>query len=255
MAAKATPPIIDVIATSLEDLLKKLDGRTLTRFDGRSATLRTAAAPVVAINITRRQRVLSAIANPNIAYILLSLGTLGLTIELWSPGAVLPGIVGGVSLLLAFFALQVLPINFAGLLLMIFGLVLLALEIKVTSYGLLTVGGVISLIFGSLMLIDSPAPELQLSIPLVLSVVIGFTAIAAFLVRLALASQRRAPVTGVEGLVGEGGIALGPIVPGVPGRVRVHGESWSAVANEAIASGDRVKTTQVDGLTLTVRKE
>jgi membrane-bound serine protease (ClpP class) len=254
-AANATPPIVDLIAASLDDLLKKLDGRTVTRFDGRSATLRTAAATVVAVNMTRRQRILSAIANPNIAYLLLSLGTLGLTIELWSPGAVLPGVVGGVSLLLAFFALQVLPINFAGLLLMIFGLVLLALEIKVTSYGLLTVGGVISLIFGSLMLIDSPAPELQLSIPLVLSVVVGFAAIAAFLVRLALASQRRIPITGVEGLVGEGGIALGPIAPGVPGRVRVHGESWSAVADEAIAGGDRVKTTRVDGLTLTVRKE
>jgi membrane-bound serine protease (ClpP class) len=254
-AAKAAPPIIDVIATSFDDLLKKLDGRTITRFDGRSATLRTAAATVVAIHMTRRQRILSAIAHPNIAYILLSLGTLGLTIELWSPGAVLPGVVGGLSLLLAFFALQVLPINFAGLLLMIFGLVLLALEIKVTSYGLLTVGGVISLIFGSLMLIDSPAPELQLSIPLVLSVVAGFTAIAAFLVRLALASQRAVPVTGVEGLVGEAGIALEPIAPGSPGRVRVHGESWWARASEPIAIGDRVRTAAVDGLTLTVRKE
>ena len=254
-AAKATPPIIDVVATSFDDLLKKLDGRTLTRFDGRSATLRTAGATVVPIAMTRRQRILSAIAHPNIAYILLSLGTLGLTIELWSPGAVLPGVVGGLSLLLAFFALQVLPINFAGLLLMIFGLVLLALEIKVTSYGLLTVGGVISLIFGSLMLIDSPAPELQLSIPLVLSVVVGFTAIAVFLVRLALASQRAAPVTGVEGLVGEVGVALEPILPGTSGRVRVHGESWSAIASEPIAIGDRVRTAGVNGLTLTVRKE
>jgi membrane-bound serine protease (ClpP class) len=133
--------------------------------------------------------------------------------------------------------------------------VLLALEIKVTSYGLLTVGGVISLIFGSLMLIDSPAPELQLSIPLVLSVVVGFTAIAVFLVRLALASLRTVPVTGVEGLVGEVGVALEPIAPGSPGRVRVHGESWSAVAGESIAIGDRVRTAEVNGLTLTVRKE
>ena len=123
--------------------------------------------------MTLRQRILSAIAHPNIAYILLSLGTLGLTIELWSPGAILPGVVGGLSLLLAFFALQVLPINYAGLLLMLFGLLLFALEMKVTSYGLLTIGGIISLVFGSLMLIDSPAPELQLSLGLVLSVVLG----------------------------------------------------------------------------------
>ena len=212
-AMKATPPLIDVVATSLDDLLKKLDGRTVKRFDGRIATLRTASATVVPIQMTLRQRILSAIAHPNIAYILLSLGTLGLTIELWSPGAVLPGVVGGLSLLLAFFALQVLPINFAGLLLMLFGLLLFALEIKVTSYGLLTVGGIISLIFGSLMLIDSPAPELQLSLALVVSVVLGFTAIAAFLVRLALTSQRGAPVTGVEGLIGEQGLALEPIWP------------------------------------------
>lgn len=253
-AMKATPPLIDVVATSVDDLLKKLDGRTVKRFDGRSATLHTASATIVPIEMTLRQRILSVIAHPNVAYILLSLGTLGLTIELWSPGAVLPGVVGGLSLLLAFFALQVLPINFAGLLLMLFGLMLFALEIKVTSYGLLTVGGIISLIFGSLMLIDSPAPELQLSLALVVSVVLGFTAIAAFLVRLALQSQRVAPVTGVDGLIGEGGIALEPIVPGVPGRVRVHGEIWRALANEPIASGEPTTVTKIDGLTLTVRR-
>ena len=202
-ALKATPPLVDLVATSLDDLLKKIDGRTVRtirrhvrdaahRVGDRRADRDDAAA-------AHPQRV----AHPNIAYILLSLGTLGLTIELWSPGAMLPGVVGGLSLLLAFFALQVLPINFAGLLLMLFGLVLFALEIKVTSYGLLSIGGIISLIFGSLMLIDSPAPELQLSLGLILSVVLGFTAIAAFLVRLALASQRAVPVTGVEGLIGE----------------------------------------------------
>src|SRR5688500_7981333 len=143
-------PLIDLVATSRDDLLKKLDGRTATRFDGSSVTLKTASASVVSIEMTLRQRILSAIAHPNIAYILLSLGTLGLTIELWSPGAVLPGVVGGLSLLLAFFALQVLPINYVGLLLMLFGLVLFALEIKVTSFGLLTIGGIISLILGSL---------------------------------------------------------------------------------------------------------
>jgi membrane-bound serine protease (ClpP class) len=254
-AAKAAPPLVDLVATSFDDLLKKLDGRTVTRFDGRSATLRTASVTIVPIAMTWRQRILSAVAHPNIAYILLSLGMLGLTIELWSPGAVLPGVVGGLSLLLAFFALQVLPINFVGLLLMLFGLVLFALEIKVTSYGLLTIAGIVSLIFGSLMLIDSPAPELQLSLGLILSVVLGFTAIAAFLVRLALRSQRIAPVTGVEGLIGEIGRALDPIVPGTPGRIRVHGEIWNAVANEAIASGDRTTVTNVHGLTLTVRKE
>lgn len=254
-AVNAAPPLIDLVATSLDDLLKQLDGRTIKRFDGQSTTLRTAQATVVPIEMTLRQRILSAIAHPNIAYILLSLGTLGLTIELWSPGAVLPGVVGGLSLLLAFFALQVLPVNYVGLLLMLFGLVLFGLEFTVTSYGLLTIGGIISLLFGSLMLIDSPLPELQLSLPLVGAVVLGFTGIAAFLVRLAVASQRRSAVTGIAGLVGERGSALEPIAPGVPGQVRVHGEIWTAVAGEPVGIGERVTVTDIDGLTLTVRKE
>jgi membrane-bound serine protease (ClpP class) len=253
-ALKAAPPLIDVIATDVPDLLKKIDGRTITRFDGRTVTLHTGSAAIVTVAMTLRQRILSAVAHPNIAYILLTLGTLGLTIELWNPGAVLPGVVGGLSLLLAFFALQVLPVNYAGLLLMLFGLLLLALEIKVTSFGLLTAGGVISLIFGSMMLIDSPAPELQLSLSVVIPVVLGFTAIAALLVRLGLAAQRTPPVSGAEGLLSETGEALTPITPGTPGSVRVHGEIWRATANEPITEGDRVRVIHIDGLTITVRK-
>jgi membrane-bound serine protease (ClpP class) len=254
-ALNATPPIVDVVATSLDDLLKQLDGRTIRRFDGRATMLRTASATVVPIAMTFRQRILSGIAHPNIAYMLLSLGMLCLTIELWSPGAILPGVVGGLSLLLAFFALQVLPINYVGLLLMLFGLVLFALEIKVTSFGLLTIGGIISLILGSLMLIDSPAPELQLSLSLILSVVLGFTAIAASLIRLAVKAQKIATVTGAEGLIGETGRAIDSIAPGATGRVQVHGEIWNAIATDAIAIGDRATVTHVHGLTLTVRKE
>jgi membrane-bound serine protease (ClpP class) len=254
-ALKASPPLIDLIATDVGDLLKKLDGRTVSRFDGRTVTLRTAGARVVPIEMSLRQRILSAVAHPNIAYILLSLGMLGLTIELWNPGSILPGAVGGLSLLLAFFALQVLPVNYAGLLLMLFGLLLLALEIKVTSFGLLTVGGLLSLIFGSMMLIDSPAPELQISLSVVLSVVLGFTAIATFLIRLALAAHRAVPVTGTDGLINEVGEALTELEPGRAGSVRAHGEIWSAMATEPIARGDRVRVTHIDGLTLTVRKE
>jgi membrane-bound serine protease (ClpP class) len=254
-ALKATPPLIDLIAVDIPDLLKKLDGRTLTRFDGSTVVLHVANAIVVPVAMTLRQKILSAIAHPNVAYILLSLGTLGLTIELWSPGAIVPGIVGGLCLLLAFFALQVLPINYAGLLLMLFGLLLLGLEVKVTSFGLLTIGGVLSLIFGSMMLIDSTAPELQLSLGLIVPVVLGFTAIAVFLVRLGLASQRRPAVTGPEGMLNEAGEAIAAIEPGMPGRVRVHGEIWRAVSNDRIAPGDPVRITNVEGLTLTVRKE
>ena len=251
----ARPSLIDMVARDVPDLLKKLDGRAVTRFDGSTVTLHTASASVTTIETTLRQRILSAIAHPNVAYILMSLGMLGLTIELWTPGAVLPGVVGGLCLLLAFFALQVLPVNYTGLLLMLFGLTLLALEVKVTSFGLLTIGGVLSLIFGSMMLIDSPAPELQVSLSLVISIVLGFTAIAAFLVRLAVKAQRMPPVTGTEGMLHEIGEALTPIEPGHPGTVLVHGEVWRAVSHGHIARGDRVRAAQVDGLTLTVRKE
>src|SRR6185369_17342676 len=135
---------------------------------------------------------------------------LGLTIELWSPGAVLPGVAGGLCLLLAFFALQVLPMNFAGLLLILFGLILFALDIKVTSYGLLTAGGLASLIFGSMILMDSSVPELQLSLRVVLPVVFGFAGIAMFLVRIGMASQRQPAVTGPAAMIGEVGVALTP---------------------------------------------
>jgi membrane-bound serine protease (ClpP class) len=253
-ALAATPPLVDLLATDVTDLLAKLDGRTVRRFEGATVVLETTGASLVAVEMTQRQRILSAIANPNIAFMLLSLGVLGLTIELWSPGAILPGIVGGVSLLLAFFALQMLPVNYAGLLLILLGLLLLGLEIKVTSYGMLTVGGVISLVFGSMILIDAPEPELQLSLQFVVPVVIGFTAIGVFLVRLALVAQRMRSVTGESGMVGAVADVLQPIAPDRPGQVRAHGEIWRAAAPEAIDAGARVRVTGIEGLTLTVEK-
>jgi len=254
-ALNASPPLIDLVAPDIPELLRRLDGRTVTRFDGATIVLKTAGAQVVPIQMTLRQRVLSAIAHPEVAFILLTLGTLGLTIELWSPGAVLPGVAGGLCLLLAFFALQILPVNYAGLLLMLFGLLLLMLEVKITSYGLLTAGGLASLLFGSMILMDSSVPELQLSLRLVLPIVIGLASIVIFLVRLAVASQRRPPVTGVARMIGEFGYALTSIEPGRAGRVATHGEIWRAIAGEPIAEGDRLRITEVDGLTVTVRKE
>ena len=253
-ALSASPPLIDLVAADVPELLRKLDGRSVMRFDGTALVLRTAGADMVQIEMNWRQRLLSAIAHPNIAYILLSLGTLGLTIELWSPGAVLPGVAGGLCLLLAFFALQILPVNYAGLLLILFGLSLLVLEVKVTSYGLLTAGGIASLTFGSMILMDTSVPELQLSLRLVLPMVVGVSAVAIFLTRLAVASQRQPPVTGVAGMIGEVGRALTDIEPGTTGRVATHGEIWTATATESIARGDPISVTRVEGLTLTVRK-
>jgi len=254
-ALNASPPLIDLVVSGTPELLRRLDGRTVTRFDGATIVLKTAGAQVVPVEMTLRQRVLSAIAHPEVAFILLTLGTLGLTIELWSPGAVLPGVAGGLCLLLAFFAFQILPVNYAGLLLMLFGLLLLMLEVKITSYGLLTAGGLASLLFGSMILMDSSVPELQLSLRLVLPIVFGLASIVVFLVRLAVASQRRQPVTGVAGMIGELGYALTSIEPGRVGRAATHGEIWRAIAREPIAEGDRLRITNVDGLTVTVRKE
>jgi membrane-bound serine protease (ClpP class) len=254
-ARTASPPLIDLIASDVPDLVRQLDGRSITRFDGTAVVLKTAGAQIVPVAMSLRQRVLSTVANPTVAYMLMSLGMLGLTIELWSPGAILPGIVGGVSLLLAFFALQLLPVNYAGLLLILLGLLLLGLEIKVTSYGLLTAGGLVSLVFGSMILMDSSVPELQLSLWVVLPVVVGFTGIAAILVRLGLKAMRQPPATGEAGMIDRIGEALTAIEPEVPGRVAIRGEIWQATAPEAIPQGAAVQIVKIDGLTLTVRKK
>jgi membrane-bound serine protease (ClpP class) len=255
-AIGASPPLIDLIASDLNDLLRQANGRTVTRFDGTAVVLRTENATIVPVEMSLRQRVLSAVAHPNVAYLLLSLGTLALTIELWSPGAVLPGVVGGVCLLLAFFAFSILPVNYAGLLLILFGLVLLMLEIKVTSYGLLTGGGLVSLALGSMILMDSPLPELQVSLRIVLPVVLGFATVAVLLVRLAVAAQRQPAVTGLTAMIGEPGVALTTIDPHRNGRVSTHGEIWQArAAEQPIAEGTRVRTTAIEGLTLIVRKD
>ena len=254
-ALSASPPLIDLVAVDLDDLLKQLDGRTVTRFDGSTVVLRTAGAETLALEMSLRQRILSALAHPNIAYLLLSLGMLGLTIELWNPGAVLPGVAGGICLLLAFFTFQVLPVNYAGLLLILFGVALFVLEIKVTSYGVLSAGGVISLLFGSMILMDSSAPELQVSLNVIIPVVLGVSAVLIFLVRLAVASQRRRSVTGPSGMIDGGGVALTAFSSGTAGRVATHGEIWRAVADEPVAEGDTVRITAVDGLTLTVRRD
>jgi membrane-bound serine protease (ClpP class) len=251
-ALGAAPPLIDLIANDVPDLVRKVDGRSVTRFDGRTETLHTAGAATTFVPMTWPQRVLSGVAHPQVAYLLLTLGTLGLTIELWSPGAILPGIAGGICLLLAFFAFQVLPVSYAGVLLILFGLALLVLEVKVASFGLLAVGGIVSLLFGSMMLIDSPLPELQVGLRLIIPVTLGVACVLLFLVRLAVQSQRTPPVTGPSGMVGELAQVLTPIEPGRPGSVRAHGEIWSATSEDPIDVGRKVRITGMSGLVLRV---
>ena len=242
-ALKASPPLIELVAPSIAELLEKLDGRT--------ATLKTSGASVERVDMTRRQQFLSAIAHPQIAYLLLSLGMLGLTVELWNPGAVIPGVVGGLSLLLAFFAFQVLPVNTIGLLLVVFGIALLILEIKLPSFGVLGVGGAVSLLFGSLML-TREIPGIRVGYGVIVPTVLALAGIILVLGRLALQAQRAPSVTGVEGLIGEEGRTLTAIEPGGMGQVGVHGEIWRATSRDPIAPGAPVRVASVNGLTIFV---
>jgi len=245
--------VIDCVAGSLDDLLVQLDGRQVELISG-PHTLHTVNARVESHSMNWRDRVLSTIANPNVAYLLLMLGTMGLAMELWNPGAIFPGVVGAIALLLAFFALQVLPVNQAGLLLLVVGVILLLLEIKVTSYGALTIGGVASLTLGSILLFDSPGALSRLSWSIIVPVVVCTTLFFLFVVGAGLRAQRRRPVTGPEGMVGERGRADTALTPA--GRVAVHGEYWWARAADApVAAGEAVVVTAIEeGRRLVVRR-
>jgi membrane-bound serine protease (ClpP class) len=251
-ALGASPPLIDVVAQDVPDLLRKLDGRTVRRFNGTMTVVRTADAVIRTMEMSRRQRFLSAIAHPQIAYILLTLGLLGLTVEFWNPGAIAPGVAGGVCLLLAFFALQILPVNTTAVLLVVFGVALLLLEVKVPSFGALGIGGTVSLVIGSVMMtrtVPGVAVPLRFIIPVALSV----AGILLFLGRLGLQAQRQRPVTGAEALIGLLGRVRTPVTPDAAGQIDVRGEIWRAESTVPLGAGDSVRVTAVDGLTLMVQ--
>jgi membrane-bound serine protease (ClpP class) len=250
-ALAAKPPLIDFVASDVHDLLAKVDGRSITRFDGRTVTISSAGARIVDLAMTRRQQFLSAIAHPQIAYLLMTLGILGITVELWNPGAIAPGVVGGVCLLLAFFAFQVLPVSTAGVLLILFGLFLLILEIKIPSFGVLGLGGVLSLVVGSLML-PGNVPGVALRPGVVVPVALAMSAILVFLGRLAVRAQRQPAATGARAMIGRRGRALAAMSPDRPAQIAVHGEIWTATTAAPVAEGDQVEVVGVDGLTLRV---
>jgi membrane-bound serine protease (ClpP class) len=254
-AIEAMPPLVDLNARDVNELIDRLDGRTITRFDGRRAILRTRGAELRRVEMSRRQRFLGAIAHPQVAYILMTLGILGLTVELWNPGAVLPGVAGGLCLLLAFFAFQILPVNTIGLLLILFGLALLILELKLPSFGALGVGGTISLVVGSVMMTRATVPGVDVALGGVVAVALGLAAVFLFLGRLALAAQRRPAVSGREGMLGAVGRARDALMPGIPGYLDVRGEMWRAVSRAPIAAGQQVRVIAIEGLTLVVEPE
>ncbi|MBI2218596.1 MAG: nodulation protein NfeD [Candidatus Rokubacteria bacterium] len=242
--------VIDVVASSVTELLDTVDGRTVKTVKG-SVTLATRDARVKPIEVGFRDRFLNVITDPNVAYVLMMLGMLGLFFELSNPGVILPGVVGGISLILAFFALQSLPINYAGLLLILFGIVLFIAEIKVVSHGVLAIGGIVAMALGSLMLFDAPDVGFRVSWS-VIGMTVGSTAALVLVVLgVGVRALARRPSVGSEALIGQTGLAREALAP--EGQVTVQGEIWSAVVGDGpVAAGDRVRVVGVDGLTLRV---
>jgi membrane-bound serine protease (ClpP class) len=239
--------VIDIIAKDLDELLRLVDGREVTLSSGK-VILKTADLKTTYFKSDFRDRILQTISDPNIAYILMMIGLAGLYFELAHPGAILPGVIGGISLILAFYSLQTLPVNYAGLLLIVLAIIFFIAEIKVASYGMLSIGGLISLAIGSIMLFDDMGPPLKIIIPTVI-LVGGFFIIVA---GLAFKAQRARPKSGVEGLLGEVGVVKESIDP--EGLVFVHGEYWRAKAIEKIGTGENVVVEGVHGLLLNVRR-
>jgi membrane-bound serine protease (ClpP class) len=244
--------VIDLIADRLPDLLEKIDGRVVKTKRG-AVTLETKGAPVKVIDIRFRDRFLALITDPNIAYILMMVGMLGIFFELSNPGVVLPGVIGGISLILAFFAFQSLPINWAGLLLILFGVALLIAEIKITSHGVLTIGGVVSMVLGSFMLYEAPEAGFRVSWTVILPTVGASAGLVVWAVSAGLRAMMRPPTTGAAGMIGQHAVVRAALDP--EGQVQLHGELWRAVAEDApVPAGETVRVTGVDGLTLRVSR-
>jgi membrane-bound serine protease (ClpP class) len=245
--------LIDVVANSPRDLLNMLDGRTIDRFDGGTATLHLAGARIETYSMSTRERFLARIADPNIAFILGALGALCLYIEFTHPGMVLPGAAGALAIVLALYAFHLLPINYTGAALIVLALVLFALEVKANSHGVLVAGGIIAMVVGALILIQSPLPGAQIRFGTALSVTLPVAVISVILVRFAVEAHRRKAITGQEGLMGELGVARTDLAP--EGKVLVHGEIWDARSALPIPSGGRVRVRAVEGLKLVVEPE
>lgn len=244
--------VIDLIATDEQDLLQQIQGKTVTLHIG-SKTMQTAGASVRQMEMGVVEKLLDIISDPNIAYILMMLGFYGILFELYSPGAIVPGVIGGICLILAFYSMHTLPLNYAGLALIIFAILLFVLEVKIVSHGILGIGGAIALLLGSIMLIktESALEFMSISLSVIISTTIATALFFFLLVALAVKAQKTRPVTGAEGLIGEEGETLARLAP--TGMVRVHGEIWNANATGGpIEQGQKVRVTAVRNLTLYV---
>ncbi len=246
--------VIDVMADNLTQLLEKIDGRKVQLPLG-ERVLKTKGATIVHIKSNVFDQILEVIVDPTIAYILMTIGLLGLYFEFSNPGAILPGVIGGISLILAFFAFQALPINYAGVLLILLAMILFIVEVKFPSHGILTIGGVVAMFLGSIMLINSSAPYMKISLSVIISTVGATAAFFIFAVGAGLRAQRLQPTTGLEGMVGQVAVATEPLAP--EGLVKVAGEIWRSRltgGEEKAAPGEKVKVVGVENLTLLVSK-
>jgi membrane-bound serine protease (ClpP class) len=244
--------MIDLIASSTEDLLRQLDGRTITRFDGTKATLSLKNVSRARFELSSRQKFLSRIVQPDVVFVLLILGVLGLYTEFTHPGVVAPGVIGGICFILALYALNFLPVNLAGLFLICLALAFFIIEAKMPSHGVLAAGGVVSMFLGAIFLIRSPLTPGGVSVGVAIAGTLPFAVLAMFLTRLVLRSRKWKEATGKEELIGAQGVALGGLQAGAEGMIRVHGELWRAESSQAVGEGKPVKVLRVEGLKLYV---
>ena len=243
--------LIDLVASSEQQLFQQLDGREITRWDGRKLTLHLAGASSAQAKQTLRERVVAAIADPNIGFILMVLGVLGIYVEFTSPGLIFPGIAGAILALLGLSSLSILPINWTGVGLLMLSLALFVLEAKFASHGMLGIGGTVSMVLGALLLVDGP-PEMRIHLSTALAVALPFAAITMFLVSMVIKARHNKVLTGAEGMVGQFGIVQTPLEP--EGQVLVRGEYWDAIASSTIPAGAHVRVTGVTGLKLRVEQ-
>lgn len=242
--------LIDVVAKNDQELLDKVNGRTVKRFDGTTTVLRTASQPITDYAPSLKENIMDFLVNPNIAFLVFAIGALCLYVEFNHPGAIIPGVVGVIFILLAVFAFGFLPVRFAAVTLILASFVFFALEAKFTTHGILGIAGVALLALGGLLLVDGPIPEMRVQLVTALAVAIPFGFITVFLMTIALRARRNKITTGVEGMIGKSGVARSPLMP--TGQVVVMGEIWNASSSTPIAAGEPVIVRAVDGLTLQV---
>jgi membrane-bound serine protease (ClpP class) len=242
--------LIDFVASSDNDLFRQMEGRTFKRFDGKEVSLHLAGQKVSSFDMTLKERILNHLMDPNFSFILLAIGALALYAEFNHPGAVIPGTVGVVFILIAAFALNLLPTRFAALALILGAFALFAAEAKFASHGVLTVGGIVLFTLGGLLLVDSPIPEMRVHLLTALAVSVPLGIITAFLMSIAVKAGRNKLVSGAQGLIGEIGTAQTALIPA--GKIFVHGELWDAVSSSEVSTGQRVVVRRIDGLLLQV---